>query len=78
VVPYTTGGATYDIDFTSSREGKSLTAPTYAVVTSRSWHTGGIVNVLLMDGSCRNVSASVNVTIWRALGTRAGGEVISE
>jgi prepilin-type N-terminal cleavage/methylation domain-containing protein/prepilin-type processing-associated H-X9-DG protein len=78
VVPYTNGGASYDIDFTSSREGKTTNLPTYALVTSRSWHSGGTVNGLLMDGSVRGYSSSINVAVWRALGTRAGGEVISE
>jgi prepilin-type processing-associated H-X9-DG protein len=71
----TTGGATYDIDFNSMREGQTTTAITYAAVTSRSYHTGG-VNVLLMDGSVRFVRDSVPVDVWRALGTRAGGEVV--
>jgi prepilin-type N-terminal cleavage/methylation domain-containing protein/prepilin-type processing-associated H-X9-DG protein len=39
-------------------------------------HPGG-ANVLLMDGSVRFVKSSVNLQTWNALGTRAGGEVIS-
>jgi len=31
-----------------------------------------------MDGSVRFVSSSVSLVTWRALGTRAGGEVISD
>jgi hypothetical protein len=75
VVTYTAGGATQDIDFTSSRDGESITAPTYAAITARSYHTG-IVNALLMDGSVRSVGNGINASVWRALGTRAGGEVI--
>lgn len=74
-VPHVDSGKTYDIDFNSMREGRSSTVPTYAVVTSRSYHTGG-VNVLLMDGSVRVISNSVELVVWRALGTRAGGEVV--
>jgi prepilin-type processing-associated H-X9-DG protein len=37
----------------------------------------GVVNVLLTDGSVRAVKDTVNRTVWRALGTRAGGEVVS-
>jgi prepilin-type N-terminal cleavage/methylation domain-containing protein len=73
VVPYTSGGTVYDVDLTSSRDGESLTRPTYAAVLSRSYHTGG-VNALLMDGSCRFVRSSIDQVTWRALGTRAGGE----
>ena len=47
-----------------------------AVMTARSYHPGG-VNLLLGDGSVRFLKNSVDVTVWRALGTRAGGEVIS-
>jgi prepilin-type N-terminal cleavage/methylation domain-containing protein/prepilin-type processing-associated H-X9-DG protein len=76
-VPYTTGGVTYDVDFNSRREGLSAALPTYAVVTSRSYHTGG-VNVLLLDGSVRFVRDTIAQAVWRALGTRAGGEVVGE
>jgi prepilin-type N-terminal cleavage/methylation domain-containing protein/prepilin-type processing-associated H-X9-DG protein len=73
-VSYTSGGVTYDVDFTSRREGKTANLPTYSAVTARSFHAGG-VNVLLVDGSVRFVSNTVSTTTWRALGTRAGGEV---
>jgi len=43
---------------------------------SDSWHPGG-VNVTLADGSVRFVKNSINIQTWMALGTRAGGEVIS-
>jgi prepilin-type processing-associated H-X9-DG protein len=75
-VPFDFNGATYDIDYNSRQEGNSATQPTYAAITSRSYHSGGIVNVLMMDGSVRSVSKSINIGVWRALGTRAGGEVI--
>lgn len=74
-VPYTFNGTTYDVDFNSSREGKTTNRQTYAAVTARSYHSGGIVNVLLMDGSVRSVSNSIALNVWRALGTRNGGEV---
>lgn len=77
IVPYQSNGITYDIDFNSMREGRSTTLPTYAVVTSRSYHSGG-VNSLLMDGSVRFVAQTIERNVWRALGTRDSGEVIGE
>ncbi|GAB4142574.1 MAG: DUF1559 domain-containing protein [Planctomycetaceae bacterium] len=75
-VPYThTDGRTYDVDYTSLQEGKSATQRTYAAITARSYHAG-IVNVVLMDGSVRSISENINRGVWRAMGTRAGGEVI--
>jgi hypothetical protein len=71
------GGVLYDIDWTSQREGTSLTVPTFAAVTSRSYHPG-VVNVLLMDGSARSVADSVDRIVWRALSTRAGREIVPD
>jgi len=73
-VPYTNAGVTYDVDLTSMRDGESATVPTYAAVTSRSYHTG-LVNALILDGSVRTVSENIDLGLWRASGTRAGGEV---
>ena len=76
VVPYQKAGMTFDIDYTSAEEGNGP-APTYAAVTARSYHTG-LVHVLLMDGSTRAVSNSLNMNVWRALGTRHGCEVVGD
>jgi prepilin-type processing-associated H-X9-DG protein len=76
LVAVTVNGQPRDIDFTSMRDGESITVPTYAAITARSYHTG-LVNVLLMDGSVRPVRNGVQPAVWRALGTRAGGEVIA-
>jgi prepilin-type N-terminal cleavage/methylation domain-containing protein len=75
-VPFVTAGQTYDVDFSSFREGRSATLPTYAVVTSRSYHTAG-VNALRMDGSVFFQRNGISQATWRALGTRGGGEVIA-
>ncbi len=69
--------ATDSIDYTSQQEGTSDSLPTYAIITSRSYHTGA-VNVVLMDGSSRTISENIDLTVWRALGTRQGNEVIGE
>lgn len=74
VVAHTTGGVAYDVDFTSSREGKTIDQPTYAVVTSRSYHPGGSQTVFA-DGSTHFIANSVSLATWRALVTRNGGEV---
>lgn len=74
VVPFTSGGLNFDIDYSSRQEGNSATQRTYAAITSRSHHSG-LVNVLLMDGSVRSVINSITLRTWRALGTRSGGEV---
>jgi prepilin-type processing-associated H-X9-DG protein len=76
VIPYVNTGQQYDIDFTSSRLGTSDTRQAYLVVTSRGYHPGG-VNSLMLDGSVRFTKSSISVPSWRALGTRAGGEVVS-
>lgn len=76
-VPYQLNGITYDIDFNSMREGRSSVMLTYAVVTSRSYHSGG-VNSLLMDGSVRFIAQTIEQGLWRALGTRSSGEVLSD
>ncbi|HVJ81642.1 MAG TPA: DUF1559 domain-containing protein [Planctomycetia bacterium] len=48
-------------------------APTFAAITANSFHAGG-VNALHADGSVRFVSDSVDLRVWRAAGTIAGGE----
>ncbi|MFO0888143.1 MAG: DUF1559 domain-containing protein [Isosphaeraceae bacterium] len=63
-----------DLDLIGQREGRG--APTFAAITSRSYHPGG-VNILLGDGSVRFAVDGVNGQAWRALGSIAGGEVVS-
>ncbi len=73
LVAYSSGGVTYDVDFVSATE--TNLGDTYAAVTARSFHGGG-VNAVFMDGSVRFVSNETTTATWRALGTRAGGEVV--
>ena len=64
-----------DIDLNSQRE--RIGGPTYAAITSRSHHVGG-VHSLFGDGSVRFISSSINGAVWRSLGTVAGSEVVGE
>lgn len=79
IVPHVVAGVTYDADYNSWQEGLNGGAgnPTYAVITSRSHHAGS-VNIALLDGSARAVSQNIDRAIWRALGTRGGGEVVGD
>jgi prepilin-type N-terminal cleavage/methylation domain-containing protein/prepilin-type processing-associated H-X9-DG protein len=43
---------------------------------ARSYHPGG-VNVAMADGSVKFVKETVNISAWRAVGTKGGGEIIS-
>ena len=74
-VPFISGGRVYDVDFNSFREGKTVDRLTYAVVTSRSYHPGGVY-ALLVDGSVRFFSETVDQATWRAVGTRHSGEPV--
>jgi len=57
-------------------DGLSLNhLPPTGIVTARSWHYGG-VNVVMADGSVRFVNEQVERHVWRALGTRNGGELV--
>jgi len=74
VVPYThTDGRTYDVDFNSRQEGTNAAQTTYAAITARSYHPGG-VNIAVMDGSVHFVAEAISPVVWRAAGTRAGRE----
>ena len=69
------GGVEYDVDWTNQQEGLSATVATYAAVTARSHHPG-VVNALLMDGSVRAFSETIDRQLWQELSTRNGNEVI--
>ena len=76
-VLHTVNNILYDIDMTSSREGRNQTDSTYGLITSRSHHTG-MVNAMFMDGSVHGVPSTIDLLTWRGLGSRSGGEVIRE
>ena len=68
------GAGNIDTDIISVNENDG--GPTFAAFTARSYHPGG-ANVLLGDGSVRFVKSTINGMVWRALGTIAGGEIVS-
>lgn len=75
---FTPGGPGYaypDVDLNSQRE--RIGGPTFAAVTSRSYHIGG-VHSLFGDGGVKFISSSIDGRLWRSLGTVAGGEVVGD
>ena len=76
VVECTDGTDTYDCDYNSWQEGKDgiSGSPSYAIITTRSYHAG-TVQAALADGSVRSISENIDLSVWRAAGTRAGGEI---
>jgi prepilin-type N-terminal cleavage/methylation domain-containing protein/prepilin-type processing-associated H-X9-DG protein len=54
-----------------------LFPPAAASLTANSLHSGG-VNVVKCDGSVGFVSKTINLAAWRALGSRNGGETVTE
>jgi prepilin-type N-terminal cleavage/methylation domain-containing protein len=68
------GNSYPDVDLNSQRE--RIGGPTFAAVTSRSHHPGG-VHSMFGDGSVKFISSSIDGRVWRALGSIAGGEVVS-
>jgi prepilin-type N-terminal cleavage/methylation domain-containing protein/prepilin-type processing-associated H-X9-DG protein len=70
----TPGRGYRDLDINGQREKQG--GPTFAAITARSYHPGG-VNVLLGDASVRFVKNTISGPTWRALSTVAGGEVVS-
>ncbi len=47
-----------------------------AQAAARSFHAGG-VNVTLADASVRFIADEVDLSVWRSMATKAGGESIT-
>ncbi|MEX2170485.1 MAG: DUF1559 domain-containing protein [Pirellulales bacterium] len=76
LVPYPKDGQVLDADYNSWQEGKNGVngSPSYAIVTSRSHHSG-IVQAAMVDGSVQTFADDIVLAVWRAAATRAGAEV---
>ncbi|HEY2154877.1 MAG TPA: DUF1559 domain-containing protein [Isosphaeraceae bacterium] len=73
-VPASNFGQTVPMDWAWIDENNG--GPTYMSLSASSRHPGG-VNTLFADGSVKFIKNTVDASTWRALGTIAGGEVIS-
>lgn len=72
----TLGQPAHNIDMDLNGINEEDGGPTFAAITARSYHPGG-VNVLLADASVRFVRNDVDGLVWRALGTVADGEAMA-
>jgi prepilin-type N-terminal cleavage/methylation domain-containing protein len=68
-------GGEFDSDWNNMQEGKSTTVPTFAAVTSRSYHAGGVMTAMA-DGSVHFVADTIDLGVWQARSTRDGGESV--
>jgi prepilin-type N-terminal cleavage/methylation domain-containing protein/prepilin-type processing-associated H-X9-DG protein len=56
--------------------GRSCMFPPSRIATSANSQHGGGVNVCMLDGSVHFISYDITLSVWRALGTRNGGEKV--
>jgi prepilin-type processing-associated H-X9-DG protein len=75
-LPPNTKSYALGLDSDMSSEDEDDGGPTYAAVTSRSYHPTG-VNTLFADGSVRFIKNAIDWRSWRGLGTASGCEVLS-
>jgi prepilin-type N-terminal cleavage/methylation domain-containing protein len=73
VTPGGPGMAYPDVDLNSERE--RLGGPTFAAVTSRSYHPNGVLTVFA-DGAVHFESTFIDGFVWRALGSVAGSDTV--
>jgi prepilin-type N-terminal cleavage/methylation domain-containing protein/prepilin-type processing-associated H-X9-DG protein len=78
-VKYLKGTEVLDADYNSWQEGKdgATGRPTYAIITSRSFHSGS-VNASMTDGSVQSINDDIDLLVWRGKATRSGGEVVPD
>jgi len=64
-----------DLDWINSAEGKNAFIPTFAVVTSRSYHAGGVVNAGMVDGSVQAIGREIEPNVWKSMGSRGSDDL---
>ena len=58
-------------------QGRSCMFPPGRIMTTANSQHGAMVNMTFIDGSTHSVSSSVDLNVYRAIGSRNGGEVVS-
>ncbi|MEI8211986.1 MAG: DUF1559 domain-containing protein [Planctomycetota bacterium] len=58
-------------------QGRSCMFPPGRIMTTPNSQHGSLVNLTFIDGSTHSVPQSIDLTVWRAIGTRDGGEVVT-
>ncbi|MFO0410187.1 MAG: DUF1559 domain-containing protein, partial [Planctomycetota bacterium] len=64
-------------DIAQQRYGCGNTSFAQGHLPAASYHSGG-VSICMADGSTRLFSDNIDFATWQALGSRAGGEIITE
>jgi prepilin-type N-terminal cleavage/methylation domain-containing protein len=57
--------------------GRSCMFPPGRIMTTANSQHANLVNMALVDGSTQSLSANIDLVIYRALGTRNGGEIVN-
>ena len=73
--PGNPGGPT-SVDVNILGRGEKTGGPTYAAITARSHHPGG-VNAMFGDGSVKFIKDTIDGGTWRALGSVHSREVVA-
>jgi len=73
---FVTIGAATGLDMDLNGINEEDGGPTFAAITSRSWHPLGVQS-LMGDGSVQFFATATDGNVWRSLGTCSGGEMVS-
>lgn len=72
----TLGGPTGKVDMDLNGINEEDGGPTFAAITSRSYHNEG-VHSFLGDGSVHFFASSIDANVWRSLGSISGGDWVT-